>query len=100
MQKTIIIQSKYQKKYLNNRDSCYVCKQPPEDEYIFIKHHVSYFPEIIAFVHFECHQKIHDPEKPIKELIKFNDRDSRKFYEMQNQLEKDSKKINFVEDNF
>jgi len=94
IQKTHTIQHKYRKKYLNDRDSCYVCKQPPEDEFILIKHHVSYFPEIIAFVHFKCHQQIHDPENPIKEFIKFNDGDSRKFYEIQNRLEKDSKKIN------
>ena len=30
-----------------------------------IKHHVQYFPQVIAYVHYECHKKIHDTKNPI-----------------------------------
>jgi hypothetical protein len=51
-----------------------------------IKHHVSYFPEIIAFVHYKCHQQIHDTEKPIKCFIQYENGDARKFYEMKKEV--------------
>ena len=69
----------------NKRDFCFLCKQPPEDDFELIKHHVSYFPEKVAYVHFDCHMKIHDPENPIKDLIQFKEGDSRRFYEIQNE---------------
>ena len=56
-----------------------VCFKEP-DEFNLIKHHVSYFPEIIAFVHYECHKKIHDI--PLNQFIQYKNGDSRKFYEV------------------
>jgi len=51
-----------------------------------IKHHVTYFPEKIAFVHYECHKKIHgDP--PMTMLIQYKDGDARKFYAMKKERE-------------
>ena len=44
-----------------------------------VGHHVSYFPEKIAFVHYECHKVIH--ETPLTTWIQYNDGDARKFYE-------------------
>ena len=45
------------------------------------KNNVMYFPEICCFVHYFCHKKIHNGERP--DLIQFEDGDSRKFYDMQ-----------------
>ena len=45
-----------------------------------IKHHVKYFPQIVAYVHYRCHQKIHDPENPLSYLIQYTRDDSIKFY--------------------
>ena len=77
--------------YLNSRDCCILCFQPPKIEKAhhgmvnptpLIKHHVMYFPEKIAFVHYECHKKIHG-EPPISLWIQYNDGDARKFYALQ-----------------
>ena len=67
---------------------CMVCFMPPLIGFgnQLIKHHVSYFPEIIAFVHYKCHQKIHDTEKPIKCFIQYEVGDARKFYEMKKEV--------------
>ena len=104
--------------YLNNREQCIICFQPPKceravsaennDPYSkpqsslvkrkisdkggtlitipLIKHHVTYFPEKIAFVHYECHKKIHgDP--PITIWIQYYDGDARKFYTIKQEKE-------------
>ena len=44
-----------------------------------LKHHVSYYPEIVAFVHYDCHKKIHN--KPLDVYIQYKTGDSRKFYD-------------------
>ena len=77
---------------INNCDFCLHCGKSPhisKDGIIIslIKHHVSYFPEKIAYVHNECHAKIHDSKNPITNLIQFENGDSRKFYE-QRKMEK------------
>ena len=51
-----------------------------------IRHHVSYFPEKIAFVHYTCHKKIHDT--PLDVFRQYADGDSRKFYDMKREGEK------------
>ena len=52
-----------------------------------IKHHVTYFPEKIAFVHYDCHKKIHgDP--PMTLWIQYNDGDARKYYDLQKETNK------------
>lgn len=67
-------------KFLNNSNICLVCFEKPEEDFNLIKHHVSYYPEVIAHVHYKCHKKIHDT--PIKQFIQYRDGDSRKFYEV------------------
>lgn len=70
--------------YMNSQDMCIVCFKPPEQGMDLIPHHITYFPQLIAFVHYKCHQKIHDPDNPIKHLIQYEDGDSKKFYEILN----------------
>ena len=67
---------------------CMVCFMPPQTGFgnQLIKHHVSYIPEVIAFVHYECHKRIHDTEKPIKCFIQYNEGDARKFYEKKKEM--------------
>ena len=74
------------RKYMNSPGRCMVCFGNPEKEFTLIKHHVSYFPEKIAFVHHLCHRKIHDGNIP--SLIQYADGDSRKFYELKKLKEK------------
>jgi len=80
---------------MNNSDMCIVCFQPPdvrpepsvlgmEIKYELIKHHISYFPELIAFVHYDCHRKIHNT--PLENFIQYKDGDSRKFYDIQKEV--------------
>jgi len=76
---------------LNGCEKCHVCKGGVAvdcDTHLIqplIKHHVKYFPQVIAYVHFECHKKIHDIKNPIKSLIKYEDGDSVKFYNLKKQ---------------
>ena len=69
-------------KVRGGRHVCYVCKKPREVEFALLKHHISYFPQVCCYVHFDCHMKIHDPDKPILELIDYNEGDSRIFYKL------------------
>ena len=66
------------RKYMNSPGRCMACFGNPEKEFTLIKHHVSYFPEKIAFVHYLCHRKIHDGN--VSSLIQYADGDSRKYY--------------------
>ena len=68
------------REYMNSKNMCMVCFGPPEKEYMLIVHHVTYFPEKCCYVHYECHQKIHDPDYPMTHLIQYNEGDSRRFY--------------------
>jgi len=76
---------------LNGCDECHVCKGGITmdcDTHLIqplIKHHVKYFPQVISYVHFECHKKIHDIKNSIKFLIKYEDGDSVKFYNLKKQ---------------
>ena len=74
------------RKYMNSPGKCMVCFGNTEKEFTLIKHHVSYFPEKIAVVHYECHRKIHDGKVP--SLIQYADGDSRRFYELKKLKEK------------
>jgi len=67
--------------YMNNREICGVCFGKPEEEFILIKHHVSYFPEKVLFVHFKCHQDIHDPDNPLSHFIQYEASQAREFYD-------------------
>ncbi len=75
---------------MNNNNMCMVCFQPPDvkpennmlgekEVFPLIKHHIAYFPELIAFVHYDCHKKIHDT--PLTAFIQYEKGDARKFYE-------------------
>jgi len=68
------------KEFLNSNDRCIVCFKEPEDNLNLIKHHISYFPERIAFVHFACHNKIHDPDNPLTLWIQYKPTDSKLYY--------------------
>ena len=53
------------------------------------KHHETYFPPRIAFVHHECHFAIH--HKGLRsDLIKYSESDGKKFYDQQKQLSKEN----------
>jgi len=65
--------------YMNKSDICLVCFGSSLDSKL-IRHHLSYFPERIAFVHYECHKKIH--ETPLTQFIQYGEGDSKKFYDM------------------
>ena len=66
--------------FLNSKNMCLVCFKEPEDNLNLIKHHVSYFPEVIAFVHYKCHNQIHHPDNTLPHLIQYKRKDSKKFY--------------------
>ena len=80
-------------KFLNGCEKCLVCgnDQTVNDETQIIepliRHHVSYFPQVVTYVHYECHKKIHDPTNPITNLIQYDEGDSEKFYHLQKQLQ-------------
>lgn len=80
--------------YLNSKDKCLICFGKPEkwenhQDIELIKHHISYFPQVIAFVHYQCHAKIHDSNKPLTQFIQYERDDSIKFY---NEKEEDRKR--------
>lgn len=86
------------KVFLNKNDMCIVCFRGPEKwdnglDISLIKHHVSYYPEIIAFVHFDCHRKIHDPDNPLKQFIQYTREDSLRFYKEKTEKEKELRGI-------
>ena len=76
-----------------NDGNCIVCFKPlvetierfgqKADVSVGVKHHISYFPEKVAWVHQKCHDKIHDPKNPITHLIQYEEGDSEKFYKIQ-----------------
>tara|TARA_R100000781_G_scaffold113844_1_gene83255 strand:+ start:1051 stop:1269 length:219 start_codon:yes stop_codon:yes gene_type:complete len=66
------------KEFVNNKEMCIVCFKRPEKEFILIKHHIKYNPERIAFVHYKCHQEIHDGKHP--HLIQYKRKDAIEFY--------------------
>jgi len=76
----------------NRCDFCAVCFQGPSiDNYShivepFIKHHITYFPQKIAYVHHKCHKKIHEDENHF--LIQYDVGDSQIFYDNQKALSK------------
>ena len=70
-------------KFVNSREICMVClgkMQENNEDNPIIRHHIRYYPELIAFVHYKCHNKIHDPDKPIEALIQYTRQDSMQFY--------------------
>jgi hypothetical protein len=80
--------------YLNSSEKCIVCgcgeTYDIESQILvpFTKHHVSYFPQVIAYVHCKCHQKIHESENPISVLVQYQEGDSLRFYNSNKQGKK------------
>ena len=76
----------------NRCDFCAVCFQGPSidnDSHTvepFIKHHITYFPQKIAYVHDKCHRTIHDPKNPLPWFIQYQNGDSRKFYALKQKI--------------
>ncbi len=62
---------------MNSKDLCILCLDKKLDVKL-IKHHVSYYPEVIAYVHYECHRKIH--ETPLTTFIQYKREDSIRYY--------------------
>jgi hypothetical protein len=59
-------------------DECPVCIKQYRKFHPMTKHHISYFPEIIIYVHDDCHDAIH--QEPISQYIQFKKHDSLHFY--------------------
>jgi len=59
--------------FVNSTDRCMVCLAPFTEtlENPMIKHHIRYYPEAIAWVHYKCHQQIHDPDHPMEVFIQY-----------------------------
>jgi len=76
----------------NSCETCAVCLECPSlDDATnmvqpFIKHHVTYFPQKIAYVHDKCHKKIHETKNHF--LIQYDVGDSQIFYDNQKALSK------------
>ena len=79
----------------NTKDgNCVVCFQPliqntkrfgiDYELNVAVKHHITYFPEKVTWVHQKCHTKIHDPQNPLTHLIQYDNGDSEKFYANKN----------------
>lgn len=81
---------------MNRPDRCIACGKKPDKvegnikiNRVFkkiivplIKHHVRYNPEMIAYVHFNCHLIIHDENDPrYKHLIQYQEGESREYYD-------------------
>jgi len=74
---------------INSCNICAVCLQIPDvddDTQIIeplIKHHIKYFPQKIAYVHYKCHKQIHSNENTLSHLLQYEKGDSNNFYQIQ-----------------
>ena len=91
--------------YWNSRDRCICCGKPPEKDtrtqtgentinlagmidgengperiMPMQVHHIKYFPEICCYVHWKCHEEIHEEPSRHPHLIQYEEGDSRRFY--------------------
>ena len=75
--------------YMNSADKCLVCsgeRNFNDDNNMYeplVGHHVKYFPAVVAWVHYDCHKKIHDGKRP--DLIQYENGDSTKYYRMKHE---------------
>ena len=82
--------------YLNSPDKCMICFGEPEVEkdgdstrtLKLIKHHVKYSPEEIIWVHYRCHQKIHDSGSPLTQWTQYAEEDKKQFYKNKKQSDR------------
>ena len=51
-----------------------------------IKHHITYNPEEIIWVHNKCHQKIHDVNNPMMLWIRYTEKEKKSFYKNKKQV--------------
>ena len=72
--------------FLNKNDICLVCFGSSLDSKL-LKHHISYFPERVAYVHYDCHNRIHSV--PLTNFIQYDEGDSSKFYDNESNKTKD-----------
>ncbi len=65
--------------YLNDiHDSpCIICLEGRRSNEKYTRHHISYDPQVIAWVHEECHLAVH--ENDIKEFIYYTPKEVRRF---------------------
>ena len=79
--------------YLNSPDFCMLCFGKPEEvkdgnsarTFKLIKHHMEYDPEKIMWVHYKCHQRIHDTDNPLTQWIQYTEEERRTFYKNKKQ---------------
>jgi hypothetical protein len=77
--------------FFNFYDTCAVCLQSYDidnDTQIIeplIKHHITYFPQKIAYVHNKCHKQIHSNNNVLSNFIQYENGDSNKFYQIQHE---------------
>ena len=75
-------------KYYNSDKFCMICHGEPEVDgkgksartLKLIKHHIKYNPEEIIWVHYKCHQKIHDINNPMMLWIRYTEKEKKSFY--------------------
>ena len=82
--------------YLNSPEFCMICFKKPEvmkdgnstRTLKLIKHHIKYDPETVIWIHYKCHQKIHDTDKPLTQWIQYNVEEKKLFYKNKKQGDK------------
>ena len=87
---------KFDATYLNSPEFCMICFKKPEvvkdgnstRTLKLIKHHVKYNPETIIWIHYKCHQKIHDTDNPLIQFIQYTDNEKKEFYKNKKQGDK------------
>ena len=75
-------------KYFNSDKFCMICHGEPEVDgkgkstrtLKLIKHHIKYNPEEIIWVHYKCHQKIHDANNPMTLWLRYTEKEKKSFY--------------------
>ena len=75
-------------KYFNSDKFCMICNGEPEVDgkgksartLKLEKHHIKYDPEEIIWVHYKCHQKIHDINNPMTLWIRYTEKEKKSFY--------------------
>ena len=79
--------------YINSHEFCMICGKEPEVEgkgnsariLKLIKHHIKYNPEEIIWVHYKCHQKIHDADNPMTVWTQYTEEEKKLFYKNKKQ---------------
>ena len=67
--------------FVNSTERCMVCLKPFTETLLnpMIKHHIRYYPEAIAWVHYKCHQEIHDADNPLDVYIQYELEEQERF---------------------